>query len=114
VKQGSNTLHLGVVSKRKAVTVQQVVQAHRGLEPSLAEVGHLGGVGSRGCNRRPQEEEGAPNEGYSEGLCKAMNTTTVKVLTCLALFVVVIALALVALMLMVPAATEGLTYSGYY
>jgi hypothetical protein len=43
-----------------------------------------------------------------------MNTTTVKVLTCLALFVVVIALALVALMLMVPAATEGLTYSGYY
>jgi hypothetical protein len=61
-----------------------------------------------------REKEGAPNEGYSEGLGKAMNTTTVKVLTCFALFVVVIALTLVALMLVVPAFTDGLPYSGYY
>jgi hypothetical protein len=43
-----------------------------------------------------------------------MNRTTVEVLTCFALFVLVIALTLVALMLVVPAVTDGLPYSGYY
>jgi hypothetical protein len=43
-----------------------------------------------------------------------MNTTTVKVLTCFALFVLVVALTLVALMLLVPVATHGLPNSGYY
>ena len=71
-------------------------------------------MGSRGCNWRSQEEEGAPNEGYSDGLCKAMNRTMVEVLTCFALFVLVIALTLVALMLVVPAVTDGLPHSGYY
>jgi hypothetical protein len=43
-----------------------------------------------------------------------MNRTTVEVLTCFALFVLVIALTLVALMLVVPAFTDGLLHSGYY
>ena len=44
----------------------------------------------------------------------AMNTTTVEVLACFALFVLVLTLALVALMLVVPVLTQGLTSSGYY
>jgi hypothetical protein len=43
-----------------------------------------------------------------------MNTTTVKVLTCFALLVLVVALTLVALMLLVPVVTPGLPNSGYY
>ena len=42
-----------------------------------------------------------------------MNTTTVQVLACLALFVLVVTLVLVALMLVVPVLTQGPTYSGY-
>src|SRR5215208_325681 len=71
----------------------------RDLEPSPAAVGHLGGVGSQWCNRLPQEEDGGPDEGDSEGSCRAMNTTAVKVL---AGVVLVVALLLVALVLVVP------------
>jgi hypothetical protein len=46
--------------------------------------------------------------------CKAMNTTTVNFLMCFALFVLVVALTLVALMLVVPLVTPELTPSGYY
>ena len=46
--------------------------------------------------------------------CKAMNTTPVNFLLCLALFVLVVALTLVALMLVVPLVTPELTPSGYY
>ena len=56
-------------------------------------------MGSQWCNRLPQEEEGAPDEGGTEGSCKAMNTTALKVLTGV---VLVIALLLVALVLLVP------------
>jgi hypothetical protein len=43
-----------------------------------------------------------------------MNTTTVKVLACFALFMLIVTLVLVALMLVVPVLTQGPTYSGYY
>jgi hypothetical protein len=43
-----------------------------------------------------------------------MNTTTVKVLVCFALLMLVVALTLVALMLLIPVATHGLPNSGYY
>jgi len=46
-----------------------------------------------------EEEEGGPDEGDSEGSCRAMNTTAVKVLTGI---VLVVALMLVALVLLVP------------
>jgi hypothetical protein len=78
--------------------VQQLVQADRGFEPSPAEVGHLGGVGSQWCNRLPQEE-GGRDEGGTEGSCRAMNSMAVKVLTGV---VLVVALVLVALVLLVP------------
>ena len=63
-----------------------------------------------------QEEGGGGvlDEGDSQGWCKAMNTTTVNVLACIALFVLVVALTLGALMLVVPLVTHELTYSGYY
>ena len=47
-------------------------------------------------------------------ICKAMNTMTVNFLMCFALFVLVVALTLVALMLVVPLVTPELTPSGYY
>ena len=56
-------------------------------------------MGSQWCNRLLQEEEGGPDEGGTEGACKAMNTTAVKVLTGV---VLVVALILVALVLLVP------------
>jgi hypothetical protein len=81
--------------------VQPLVQADRGLvPPPAAEVGHLGGVRSQWCNRRPQEqEEGGRDEGGTEGSCRAMNSIAVKVLTGV---VLVVALLLVALLLVVP------------
>ena len=54
---------------------------------------------SQWCNRLLQEEEGGPHEGGTEGSCKAMNTTALKVLTGV---VLVVALLLVALVLVVP------------
>src|SRR5215208_5217870 len=87
------------------VKVQRLVQADRGVEPSPAEVGHLGGVGSQWCNRLPQEEEGGPDEGGTEGSWRAMSTTTLKVFTGV---VLVVALMLVALVLLVP----GLSWAG--
>jgi hypothetical protein len=49
-----------------------------------------------------------------EGWSKAMNTTTIKVLTCFALLALVVALTLVALMLAVPVLTHEPTHSAYY
>jgi hypothetical protein len=43
-----------------------------------------------------------------------MDSTTVQILVCFALFVLVVTLVLVALMLAVPMLTQGPTYSGYY
>jgi hypothetical protein len=42
-----------------------------------------------------------------------MNSTTVQILACFALFVLVVTLVLVALMLVVPVLTQGPTYWGY-
>jgi hypothetical protein len=53
----------------------------------------------------PQEQEGGPDEGCTEGSWRAMNTTTLKVLTGV---VLVVALMLVALVLLVP----GLSWAG--
>ncbi len=52
--------------------------------------------------------------GTRNGRCKAMNPTTVNFLICLALFVLVVALTLGALMLVVPLVSHELTPSGYY
>src|SRR5215212_5444679 len=89
----------------QTVKVETLGTSDRDLEPSPAAVGQLGGVGSQWCNRLPQEEDGGPDEGDSEGSCRAMNTTALKVLTGV---VVVVALMLVALMLLVP----GLSWAG--
>jgi hypothetical protein len=56
-------------------------------------------VGSQWCTRLSQEEEGGPDEGGTEGSCRAVNTKAVKVL---AGVVLVVALVLVALVLVVP------------
>ena len=56
-------------------------------------------MGSQWCTRLPQEDEGGPDEGGTEGSWGTMNTTAVKVLTGVAL---VVALVLVALVLLVP------------
>ena len=71
-------------------------------------------MGSQWCNRLSQEEEGIPDEGDTEGSGRAMNAMTVKVLSGFALFFLVVALTLVALMLVVPLVTPELTPSGYY
>ena len=56
-------------------------------------------MGSQWCNRLPQKVEGGPDEGGTEGSCRAMNSVAVKVL---AGVVLVVALLLVALVLLVP------------
>ncbi len=50
----------------------------------------------------PQEGEGGPDERHGEGACRTMSTMAGNVLRGLALFVLVVALMLVALVLLVP------------
>jgi hypothetical protein len=54
---------------------------------------------SQWCNRLSQEGDGGPDESGAEGLCRAMNSMAVRVLTGFVLFV---ALMLFALVLAVP------------
>jgi hypothetical protein len=50
----------------------------------------------------PQEGEGGPDERHRKGACRAMSTMAGNVLRGMALFVLVVALMLVALVLLIP------------
>ena len=63
----------------------------------------------RACGNALLKQARSPHE-----RCKAMNTTRANFLVCFALFVLVVALTIGALMLVVPWFTHELTPSGYY